>query len=411
MAVFNGEEYLHEAVETILNQTFEDFEFVIVNDGSTDGTFEILNQCKDSRIVRIENGCNLGLAKSLMLGLGVAKGIYIARMDADDISRPHRIEKQIAYLEAHLEIGVLGSWLDQMDENGRDLSTFQPPTTHEMIVWKMLFECTIAHPTVVMRKTLLVQAGGYDPSFQHIEDTELWSRLIHLTRFANLPEALYARRVHRESICSRHGDHQYMIGIAIRHRLFCGLLGVDVGKEAVEWLSMALYSKRSLNPMQIGQVITLLGKAYGAFVTQVELKPQMVRDIQADLVKRCAMVDRRLNHINPPFMLTPLSEVSQACTSILDVFWSAVMQSPSGNRHLKGIQMELGKQLLRLLWDCHYDRAQMLRVYAFVMQLSVVPIASTLGLKVLLRLLLGHRMIGVMKQVRNRVKSMGSWTK
>ena len=118
MSVLNGEPYLREAVESILNQTFEDFEFIVLDDGSTDNTVQILESYDDPRMVRLYNPANLGLPKSFNRGLSVCRGEFIVRQDADDMSMPSRFMTQLHYLERHPDIGVLGTQMDVVDERG-----------------------------------------------------------------------------------------------------------------------------------------------------------------------------------------------------------------------------------------------------------------------------------------------------
>lgn len=220
LSVYNGGKYIKEAVESILNQTFKDFEFIIIDDGSTDTTASVLDSFKDPRIIRLVNKNNIGLVQSLNKGLHVASGEFVARMDADDMSVSDRFEKQIDFLEKHPDVGVLGTAMQQVDAKGKILSVFQSPEKHDDILYRMLFDTALAHATVMMRKDVVMQAGGYDPKFIHVEDTELWSRLILKTKFANLPEALYIRRLHKNSIMNAHSQFQTEQSRIIRDCLF-----------------------------------------------------------------------------------------------------------------------------------------------------------------------------------------------
>lgn len=203
LPVYNGEKYVREAVESVLDQTFPDFELIIIDDGSTDATSEILDRFSDSRIARLRNEKNFGLVGSLNKGLGESRGEFIARMDADDVSLPERFEKQVAYLVAHPEIGVLGTAILQTDNRGQGIAAVVLPETHEAILREMLSGLAVAHPTVMARRQVVLAAGGYNPNFGDAEDTELWSRLIFRTRFANLSQVLHRHRLHNQSVTSR----------------------------------------------------------------------------------------------------------------------------------------------------------------------------------------------------------------
>jgi len=208
MSVYNGERYLREAVNSILDQTFTDFEFIIVNDGSIDNTCAILESYNDSRIVLIHNQENIGLTRSLNKGLTLAQGEYVARMDADDVAIPHRFEKQVAFLEKHPEIGILGSSCWTIDTNGQGQGVYQMPTNDLQIRWTSLLANPFVHPTVMIRRDLLIQNGlKYDEAFQTTQDYELWMRVLKYTRGANLSEPLIRYRV-RYGITSKHRQAQ-----------------------------------------------------------------------------------------------------------------------------------------------------------------------------------------------------------
>ena len=195
MPVYNCEKYLNEAIESVLNQNFRDFEFLIINDGSTDKSVEIINNYKDSRIKLLHNGKNLGISNSRNRGLKLARGKYVVLMDSDDISLPHRIEKQVAYMDKHAEIGICGTWIESIGiEEGK---RWQCPTEHERICFEMLFLCSMAQPSVIMRKdTILSNNLFYDESFTLAGDYDYWTRAAKITRLANIPEVLLSYRVY-----------------------------------------------------------------------------------------------------------------------------------------------------------------------------------------------------------------------
>lgn len=198
MTVYNGARYLREAVESILNQTFTDFEFIIVDDGSTDETPAILDGYHDPRIVRLCNGRNLGLMRSLNRGLEVARGVYIARQDADDCSYLIRLEHQVAFLDAHPEVGLLGSAYDVMDAQGQVVDRVAPPTDNVTLQRMLVRHNRFCHGSIMMRRNLLEQVGGYW-EMPAVEDYELYLRVAERTLLANLVEPLYAWRRHGDS--------------------------------------------------------------------------------------------------------------------------------------------------------------------------------------------------------------------
>lgn len=287
-SVYNGAPYLKEAVASVLNQTFDNFEFIIVDDGSTDATAQILDTFTDNRIIRLRNEKNLGLVQSLNNALALAQGEFIARMDADDISHPDRFQKQLFYLEQHPEIGVLGSAMIQVDEHGQPISTLMPPLKHEAVLWHTLFGCAIFHATVMMRRKELADVGGYDINFLHSEDLDLWSRLFGKTKFANLPEVLYTRRLHRKSVISTQFASQYRNGIVIRQRLLKSIFGYDVPIETVTWLIDHNYP---LNKNQRAMVIDLLLDIYDKIIGINSNSVDTAKIIHPDLTNQIALVN------------------------------------------------------------------------------------------------------------------------
>jgi glycosyltransferase involved in cell wall biosynthesis len=239
MTVYNGESHLVAAIDSILAQTFRDFELIVVDDGSTDGTARILAAVRqaDQRVRILENARNLGLVASLNRGLAEARGALIARMDADDVSRPHRLARQVEFLRRHPEVDVLGSRL-------RVLGTWRvwkPPLSHDDIVARLLFESPLYHPTVMLRRHRDDGQGGlgerivYDERRTHAEDYDLWVRLglDHGARFANLPEVLLDYRIHRASVSRQFQAAQAQTVTEIR-RDQLGKLGIAPSDEEMD---------------------------------------------------------------------------------------------------------------------------------------------------------------------------------
>lgn len=198
MSVYNSEKYLKEAIESILNQTFADFEFLIMDDHSNDDSVRIINNYHDERIKFIRNEVRLGLASSLNKGIRLARGVYIARMDADDISLSTRLERQNDFFDNHKDIGVIGAQAELIDANGKTLGKTQKFTTHALIKWTNLFSSSMLHPTIFARKELL-EKNLYNENFSNSQDYELWSRLLKKTRFENIDECLLRLRIHGRS--------------------------------------------------------------------------------------------------------------------------------------------------------------------------------------------------------------------
>lgn len=200
MPVYNTEAYVGEAIESVLNQTFTDFELIIVDDGSTDRSLEIINSFakKDSRIRIFVNESNLGVSKAITRGFKLARGKYIARMDADDICLPHRFEKQIGFMQENPGVGLLGTWGKVIDVDGNFVANWKMPTQTEFIKWVLLWESPLIHPSVLASRNYLLE--GLPFQFNHGQDYELWDRMAQFVNIENLPEIHLIRRSQPNSI-------------------------------------------------------------------------------------------------------------------------------------------------------------------------------------------------------------------
>jgi len=197
MPVYNGEKFLKEAIDSILNQSFKDFEFLIINDGSTDRSKKIILSYQDQRIIFFENKKNLGVAKTLNRGLKLAKGKYIARMDADDISLPDRLKKQNEFMEKNHQVAVCGTWVKLFGNKSHENEFWKSPGDFESIKSLALFYSPVYHPTVLIRNETLKKYNlSYNPSFTYAEDYELWVRIMEKTKVVNLQEVLLFHRIH-----------------------------------------------------------------------------------------------------------------------------------------------------------------------------------------------------------------------
>lgn len=217
MPVYNGEKYLKEAIDSILSQTYTHFEFIIINDGSSDNSEEIILSYTDSRIVYIKNPENFKLIKTLNNGFSLAKGKYIARMDADDISHPERFEKQVLFLDSHSEYGLVGTGVNLVNKDGQKQLLYH--TDHASLKFALAFYCPFIHPTVMIRKDVIADMREvFDSKYVHAEDFELWTRLATRTKMANIPEFLLDYRIHDAQISSQHAIHQTQMSTIIRKK-------------------------------------------------------------------------------------------------------------------------------------------------------------------------------------------------
>lgn len=236
MTAYNAEEFLRGSVQSILAQSFSDFEFIIINDGSTDSTGEILHRFsqQDPRIKLLHQD-RTGLTRSLNHGLRLCSGDLVARMDADDISHPARLAKQLAFMDAHPGTSVLGCRYRMISSGGKALG-YSPKALareHEAM-WRLPLGSTLPHPGVILRREAILQAGGYDEQRQHAEDYDLWCRLVqaghHIT---NLPDCLLDYRTHPMQVSSIHSDRQRAISLAIAQQQFSWAISEDAPMQAV----------------------------------------------------------------------------------------------------------------------------------------------------------------------------------
>ncbi len=200
MSVYNGEKYLNEAIDSILEQTFKDFEFFIINDGSVDRTADILKSYKDPRIKIINNKNNIGLTKSLNKGLKIAKGEYIARMDADDVSMPNRLIKQVDFLDRNLDVAIVGTNYFRINEKGDIVQEINRKRKDIDIKNNLSKGNQLGHGTLMFRKDCVEKIGFYRATFKYSQDYDLVLRFSDKYKLANIPELLYKWRINSHSV-------------------------------------------------------------------------------------------------------------------------------------------------------------------------------------------------------------------
>lgn len=208
LPAYNAEKYLSHAIESILGQTYKDFELLIIDDCSTDRTTAIISSYSDPRLKVIRNAINLGLTKSLNLGLHHAQGDFIARLDADDVSLPQRLAQQIYFLEQHPEIVLVGSLSKLINSAGETFDYRKSPTDPDIVKFSLLFGNPITHSSILFRKKPILEMGGYNERFRYAQDFELYSSLATKYPLAVLPEILIKYRSHDQSITLNQSSHQ-----------------------------------------------------------------------------------------------------------------------------------------------------------------------------------------------------------
>jgi glycosyltransferase involved in cell wall biosynthesis len=294
MSVYNGELYLRESLESVLRQSFRDFEFVIIDDGSTDATPSILEECeKSDPRVRVTRQEHAGVAAALVAGCARSRGRLLARIDADDVALPTRFEHQVAFLDAHPEVGVLGTRLDIIDERGRVLRRSGQPRDHAWVARRLLCWPPVAHPSVMMRRALLEEFGGYDVGFEHAEDYELWTRLVEVTRFANLPLALLRYRIHDGMVTRRERSRMLEATDRVRRCFLSRLLDRELSPERCDWLVRFEGGSSRLEAPKVRASIELLLELYEAMLERGILRHSEAAEVRGDLERRAAAAGRR----------------------------------------------------------------------------------------------------------------------
>lgn len=221
MPAYNAEKHIREAIDSILQQTCTDFEFLIIDDGSTDSTADIINEYNDTRIKLIRNGDNKGLIYSLNYGLDIAKGKYIARMDADDISLDTRFEKQVNFLENNIDVTILGTAFSFL---GTSYEIHHPNYNDEIRI-KLLDDVSFAHPTIMMRREAIKDIR-YNSSYKYIEDYQYWVMLaVNNLKMANLDEVLLEYRQHEDQVTSQNFEKQQIVKTQIKKEYLSHFFG------------------------------------------------------------------------------------------------------------------------------------------------------------------------------------------
>lgn len=286
MSVYNGERYLQEAVESVLQQTYTDYEFIIIDDGSKDRTWELLNAFNDPRIRLISNEENIGLTQSLNKGIQMSRGDYLARQDADDISTSERLAMQMRFLREHPEVGVLGTWVAYIDKQGQRIGTWATPGSPPLVSWSLLFGNCIAHPSVIVRRSLLRQGLTYRPEFPYAQDYDLWVRLNTKTQLANLTDVLYWRRVHEEMIGVKYSEQQDQTVRVVMQQAIKRVLAEEVSDSLIAKLWRSSRGQLLNSHGDVKAVASLVVALYRAFTSKLTLDKGELAEVKKDAVRR-----------------------------------------------------------------------------------------------------------------------------
>lgn len=265
MPVYNGAEFLAEAIESVLKQSFPDFELVIVNDGSSDNSETVIKGFSDKRIVYVKNELNKGLIFSLNKGISIAKGVFVARMDHDDVADAHRFEKQINEFVKDPDLVICGSFIKTF-ENSKEEFISHMQSTHAQILSSIFFTCPFAHPTVMMKKEALLKLNTvYREDYPHSEDYDLWSRLVFSGKCKNIPEYLLNYRVHSSQVSTVYENYKYESVMKIQANILSHFSIIPSASESAILLNLFKGVSRK-DKVYLNETALLLNKIYTAFV-------------------------------------------------------------------------------------------------------------------------------------------------
>jgi glycosyltransferase involved in cell wall biosynthesis len=240
MAVYNGERYVAEAVQSVLAQRFGDLELIVVDDGSTDRSATIVRELDDGRIRLLSNDVNVGLARSLNRGLADARGELVARLDADDVATLDRLDRQVEFFDANPAVALAGSWYTDLDFEGR-ATVHELPVEHWDLRWTLCLYCPFVHSAMMWRRTVVADhVGAYDEGLAYSMDFDLWVRIAARLRVANVPAPLVRIRSHPGSMTATFGVRTRE-GLRMRAAYAATLLGWDDAEESQEQRVDRLY--------------------------------------------------------------------------------------------------------------------------------------------------------------------------
>lgn len=262
MPAYNAAKYIAEAIDSILAQTYTDFEFIIINDGSVDDTEKIIRSYDDPRIVYLKNEVNSGICVTLNKGLDAARGRYIARMDADDISLPQRLAVQVQYMDTHPDIGVAGCLVERFYDDNISNHDFPPSETDSnQCRASLLFSTCVAHPATIIRKHVLVKYGlSYDDRFRGMEDYHLWWRLSQYSSITNISQVLLQYRIHKNQVTQKPvtEDFTRLHKVFVKQRL--DDIGIDASVQDVDAILCYMTATSSFDDRRLESLIGCLRK-------------------------------------------------------------------------------------------------------------------------------------------------------
>ena len=232
MPVYNAEQYLSQALDSIVSQSFEDWELILINDGSTDRSESIIMDYDDERIFYIKNPVNLKLIKTLNKGIDYCGGQYIARMDADDICHPDRLKRQVEFLDSHPQVLMCGTAATVLDNSGVKPGNIHNLTSDDYLQINLMFSPSFIHPSMMIR-TEVLKHNKYDEAYKHVEDYDLWCRIAKLGKVANIDDELLQYRWHDSNVS--------VLNSEVQHELKDELIQRELSRLALTPTELELY--------------------------------------------------------------------------------------------------------------------------------------------------------------------------
>ena len=289
MALYNGGEYLKQSVESVLNQTYGNFEFLIVNDCSTDGSLKTIESFHDERIKVHNNTMNLGQTKSLNIGLKLAKGEYYARMDGDDVALPQWLEAQVEAIEELSDFSVVSSYALAIDEHNRIKKIYKPPLDTEDIILRSLITSPIHHVGSIFRTRDIIESGGYDERYVYAADYELWERLLRKGfKITTTPKVLVAIREHAQSVSrSEHGRLDLEEIKELAGKNINRFVHAKFSDEEVSLFCRANYDEGNLTDAEFNEALEATKKVYMNLAPSLNVEE---RKITQWTKKRCTTI-------------------------------------------------------------------------------------------------------------------------
>lgn len=295
MPVYNGESHLKEAIDSILNQTFTDFEFLIINDGSTDRSEEIILSYKDDRIRYIINEVNLGIVETLNKGLDIASRKYIVRMDADDVSMAHRFEKQVEFMESNPQIVASGSNIIKFNDdinNQKDSSNVKLHNSDLKI--QSLFFSAFWHPTMIISSDILKKNNLlYTSEYKHAEDKALWIDISNYGSMANIKDALVYYRVHSDQVSTKYFTEQHGRSMSLTREALQNL-GVDMSGFSDRTVGYIAYPARCFDIAELYQVETFMEEVVKVLTANPNYDAKAARSFMKDQITKTLLKSQNI---------------------------------------------------------------------------------------------------------------------